>query len=347
MKYLIMSLLLVLCCMTVAPAQQLGKFEPKVKKYGLGKLKKAKDKVYIARFNINFEVHKASQEFKQGSKMFGGGVRGDAEAKAAVALKGINEADLQAKTDQLYEEFIAELKAAGLQIIGADEAAQTKTYSKWERKSGGQINKSQYPGVLTVRPTGYDYFVKRVNKKGKEKTGFVKNYPALSKQLGDAIIADVDLTIMFSEDGKKYFKAGGFAKVKIKTNLRLIDNYTITAPKKGIFKGAVQTVPVRSNVAFYFGKVGMGSTTAYEGILKKPLNIENIIANEKIVASAVAKSDTWGTDYGVIRVYRAENVESVQYKLIDVDSEIYSQGAYTACKTMLDTHTKGFLEKLK
>jgi len=272
-------------------AQQFGQFESKINKAGLGKLKNSKKSVYIAKFNINYEVYKSSSDFSHGGATFGGGVRGDASAKAAVGLQGIQEDDIQANTDLLYKEYIDELQAAGLDIITAGEAGNTAAYEGWELKQGGTINKSQYPGVLTARPTGFEYFVKRVTKKGKEKTGFVQNYGALSKELGNAIIAEIDLIVMFSENGKQYFNIGGVAKTKIKTNLRLVDSYTITAPKKTIMKGGgVSTQLVQSKVGFYSGKVGMASTTTFIGTLKKPYEINDVIPEEKIkaVSSPVA-----------------------------------------------------------
>jgi len=347
MKTSIIILFLSLCSTTGLYAQQLGSFEPKSNKHGLGKLKKVKKKIYIAKFNVNYEVFKSSKDYSAGGSTFGGGVRGSAEASAAVGLKGISESDLQEKTDQLYQEYIAMLKNAGFEIISADEAGKTEAYENWDRLSGGSVNKSQLPGVLTVRPSGYDYFVKRVSKKGKEKTGLIANYPALSKDMNNAIIGEVDLTVMFSENGKQYFKAGGFAKVKIKTNLRVIDNYTITAPKKSIMKGGgIETINVTSRVAFYSGKIGLASLSGYDGILKKPLEIENVIPEEKIVAMSVAKSDAMGTDWGVIRVYSAEASETSKMQLFDIDSKLYSESAYQAVKKIVDTHTKGFLESL-
>ena len=87
---------------------------------------------------------------------------------------------------------------------------------------------------------------------------------------------------MFSEAGKEYFKFGNSAKTKVKTNLRVVDNYVITAPKKSIIAGSNSVQNVMSKVAFYYGKVGLGSATAYEGFLKSSFEIDGLIPEEKI-----------------------------------------------------------------
>ena len=348
MKYLKMVVVVFVALLTQnLYAQQLGKFEPKVNKYGLGKLKGASKKVFIAKFNINYEVYKSSQDFQAGGSTWGGGIRGSAKASLAVGLKGIQESDLIEKTDLLYNEFVASLEAEGLQVVTAEEAGKVGAYEDWEMLKGGTVNKSQYPGVLTIRPNDYGYFVKRVSKKGKEKTGFVNNYAALSKDLGDAIIIDVDLSVMFSEAGKEYLKLGNSAKTKIKTNLRIVDNYVITAPKKSIIAGSNSAVNVMSKVAFYYGKVGLGSTTVYEGILKSPFEIDGLIPEEKIVAIAMTNTDMTGTNFGLVHVYSADASEDTKMKMFEVDSKAYSEGTYKAASHFIANQTKGFLEILK
>ncbi len=154
LQYLFLGLLLF--ALPQAQAQTLGEFNPNTKKYGMGKLKKNHTRVYIAKFNINYELFKSSKTYKAGGQMMGGGVRGDAEAEVAVGLQGIEEADLIATSTQLYQGFVAQLEAAGYSIVSAKEAAKTKAYESWMLKSGGQVNRSQYPGVATVSPEGYD-----------------------------------------------------------------------------------------------------------------------------------------------------------------------------------------------
>lgn len=327
-------------------AQTLGEFKPSDTSYGLGKLKKAPKKIYIAKFDINYEVYKTAQDFKQGGSMIGGGVRGDATSKLAVGLLGVQNDDLIRITDELYAGFTEMLIGKGITIISANEAGNTKAYEDWELIKGGEINKSQLPGILTVAPTNYSYYVKKVNKKGEQKTGSINNYAALSKELDDAIIADVSLTVMFSKEGNNAIDLNQ-AKVKVKTDFRLVDAYVVTAIKENaIMKGANTYDNVQSGVAFYQGKVGLGSTSSYNGLLKKPLQIEGVIKEDKIVSVTKQASSTTAVSYGVMSFYTADNREGAETSAIEVDSKLYASGAMMACKEMIDYHTKSFLENI-
>ncbi|MEQ8301840.1 MAG: hypothetical protein RIB47_00520 [Cyclobacteriaceae bacterium] len=344
-KQLLLSALLLLTCLGLV-AQTLGEFKPSDSSNGLGKLKKAEKKVYIARFDVNYEVFKTAQDFKQGGSMLGGGAKGSATSKVAVGLSGIQNQDLIEITDELYSDFTSMLKEKGITMIGAEEAGQTKAYEDWELIKGGQINKSQLPGILTVSPTGYSFYVQKVDKKGKQKTGLINNYPALSKDLGDAIIAEISLTVMFTDEGSNIMPSNQ-AKVKIKTDFRLVDEYVVSAIKENaMLKGAETFDNIHSGVAFFHGKVGLGSTTVYNGLLKKPLQIEGVIKDDKIVAVTKQASSTTATSIGVMSFYSAENREGSETSAIEVDSKQYSSGALMACKKMVEFHTKAFLENI-
>ena len=345
MKRLLLSTVILLFSLGLA-AQTLGEFKPSDNSFGLGKLKKAPKRIYISKFDVNYEVYKTAQDFKQGGSMLGGGVRGDATSKLAVGLLGVQHEDLIRVTDELYSDFKGMLESKGITIISAEQAGSAKAYEDWELIKGGEINKSQLPGILTVSPTGYSYYVKRVNKKGEQKTGLINNYAALSRDLDDAIIADVSLTVMFTRDGNNVIDLNQ-AKVKVNTDFRLIDTYTVTAIKeKAIMKGANSYDVVQSSVAFYHGKVGLGSTTTYSGSMKKPLQIEGVIKEDKIVSVTKQASSTTAVSNGVMSFYTADNREGSETSAIEVDSKLYASGALMACKQMIEYHTKNFLENI-
>jgi hypothetical protein len=175
-------------------AQSLGEFKPADTSYGLNKIAKSKtNRIYIAGFDVNFQVYNEKQDYRQGGAMMGGGMRGDALAEVSVGLEGLDEKTVQEITDKLYKEYIAKLEAKGLNIITADEAAKTDSYDGFMRIKGGAVTMAEIPGVMSCSPTGYEFFVKDVNKDGKSKKGgFLGNqammYPKLSKELGDAIV---------------------------------------------------------------------------------------------------------------------------------------------------------------
>lgn len=332
--------------------QTLGEFKPKDDKYGINKAKNAKS-IYISNFSVSYQIYNEKEKFKQGGYQLGGGSKGDAKAEISVGLAGLSETDVQQITDKLYQEFTDKIKAKGLQLISAEEAAKADTYADYVRLQGGKASQSQFPGMLSTAPTGYEFFVKKVAKDGKTKSGgFLGNanmlYPKLSKDLGDAIIADVNIYVMFVED-KTAFQGGG-ANLKVKTNLRIADQEAIvmTDNKSLIrFKGQNTVTPISSSVKFAHGKMGMGATTSYNGYLGKALEIEEVLEDTKITSFARGSIDMIGTKTLYATYYTPENRTSESNKIVEVDSRKYIDGVYSGAKKFLDYHTDGFLNDLK
>lgn len=332
-------------------AQTLGEFKPKEQSYGVGKAKNA-TRIYISNFTVNYQIYNEKTKFKQGGSMFGGGSKGDAKAEASVGLNGLTDNDLQDVTNRLYSDFLAAITANGLIVIDADEAAKTSTYSDYTKLSGGKLSLAQLPGTLTTQPAGFDFFVKSVDKSGKTNAGgFFGNdlgqHASLSKQLNDAIIADVELYVLFVEDQNAF--QGDGANVKIKTNLRLADQEAITMAKTSGFrlKGQNTVTAVSSAVRFTHGKMGLGATTNYSGMLGMPLEINDVIDDIKVQSFARGKSDATGmkTMYGTYFMTEDRNNEAS--KVVDVDSKKYAAGVYEAAKKFITYHTAAFLEKRK
>lgn len=343
--------LIVVSACTNAFSQTLGEFKPKDQSYGVGKAKNA-TRLYISNFTVNYQVYNEKTKFKQGGAMFGGGYRGDAKAEASVGLSGLTEADVQQVTDKLYADFVADVKAGGLTIITADEAAKTSTYEGYERLKGGKVNLAQLPGTMTTQPTGYEFFVKSVDESGKTKSGgfFGNNlsqHAGLSKQLGDAIIANVDIYVLFVEDQNAF--QGGGANVKIKTNLRIADQEAITMAKtSGLrLKGQNTVTAVNSNVTFTHGKMGLGATTSFAGMLGKPLEINGVIDDVKVTSFARGSADALGTKtiYGTF--FSPEDRTSETNKVVPLDVKKYTDGVYEAAKKFINYQTLAFLEKRK
>lgn len=345
-------------------AQDLGEIKIKSQKYGLSKMKKAPKKIFINTFNINYEFYKEAVDFKAGGN--GGRIGGNtsnATARAAIGLGGIEANLMQEKTNILYNNFVKRLETEGYEIITADEAAKTKFFEDWNQEKGPSI-KENFSGIINTIPDGYSFFYKRKSKKGEYKKGFlggVGNQAKLSKQLGDAIIADVNLYVMFTENGTDLFK-GRAAKVKLKTNLRLASDYMISIPKKlkkkksfagKLFgsvqvKGATDHFPANSNVMFSQGKVGLGSKAQYAGTLKDDIEINGVLSKQKVVAyqkqgSFVPTSFTTFSNYLDAKADRFSSTA----KWIDIDPNKYADGFYMACNTFLNKHLDALFSKLK
>lgn len=350
MKTKLFSLLFLLSLVIASNSQTLGEFKPKDQTYGLNKVKDAK-RIYISSFTVNFQVYNEKEDFKQGGSIFGGGVKGDAKAELSIGLTGLSETDVQQITDKLYQDFIAQIKAKGLEVVSADEAGKSDTYEDYIKMQGGKASLSQFPGMVTTSPTGYEWYVKSVDKDGKTKSGGFLNrpealFPKLSKSLGDAIISEVNLYVMFVEDQNAFRGAG--ANIKVKTNLRLADQEAIimTSKAKIKLKGQNQTVPISSEVSFYHGKMGLGSTSAYVGSLGKPLEIGDVIEDTKLQSFAKNDADVLGMSNGTYRIFNPENRESASTKTIKVESKKYVDGVLMAAKQFVDYHVQSFLKEL-
>ncbi|HET8828161.1 MAG TPA: hypothetical protein VFM79_02410 [Pelobium sp.] len=351
-KNLLTMIAIAVSMASLSQAQTLTEFKPKDASYGVKKAKGAK-KIFISYFSVNYQIYNEKQKFKQGGSTLGGGMKGDAKAEASVGLEGLSDTDVQIITDKLYADYIAKIKSSGLQIITAEEAAKTETYSDYEIVTGGKVSLAQLPGVMATAPSEYKYFVKKIAKSGKEKSGgFLGNaqflYPKLSKELDDAIIAKVDINVLFVED-KNAFQGNG-VNIKIKTNLRLAANDVImmTDDSKSLIKMKGQNTidVVNSTVSFYHGKMGMGSTTSYVGTLGKPLYIQGVVADEKVQSFA-----SGGISQGVSTMYgtyfSVRNSSSKATKVIPVNAKKFQDGVYMAASKFIDFHTSEFLNALK
>ena len=345
-------MVLALAFTLTARAQSVGEFKPKDISFGLGKLKDV-SRIYISNFTVNYQVYNEKQKFKQGGSMLGGGYRGDAKAEASIGLTGLAEADVQQITDKLYQDFLGKLKAKNLQLISAEEAGKTDTYSDYVKQQGGKVNLAQLPGTMTSSPSGYQWYVKKVKSDGKTKSGGFMGqssflYPKLSKELGDAIVADIDIYVMFVEN-KSAFQGSG-ANVKITTSLRIADAEAIVMADNESFirmKGQNSVSAINSVVNFAMGRMGASALASYSGLLSKPLEINGVIEDTKVTSFARGGTDYVGTNNMYVSYFTPENKTAETNKVIKVDSKKYVDGVYDAAKKFLDFHTDAFLGNLK
>ena len=112
-------------------------------------------------------------------------------------------------------------------------------------------------------------------------------------------------------------------------------------------KGQNTVTAVSSAVRFTHGKIGLGATTNYSGMLGKPLEINDVIDDIKVQSFARGKSDATGmkTMYGTY--FMTEDRSNEASKVVDVDSKKYAAGVYEAAKKFITYHTAAFLEKRK
>lgn len=240
---------------------------------------KAPKKVYIRTFKVYYQMIAEAEKTKTGGRQIGGGsYKGNATARMAVGVKGVEVDALQELTNKLYNEFTASLKADGLEVLTSEDIPNIEYFDGWSLVKGPHINQEQYPGFLMIVPNNYSYFVRKVTSKGKEKTGGTYQDKAykISDQLDDKIVADVEYKIpsiwldasaklgtakvkgggylRISPESKVNFQSGRFNKASAFPKTSTILKLKNDIPINGVFSGekfkAVATQS-RTNVPSY------------------------------------------------------------------------------------------------
>lgn len=257
--------------------------EISMKGYGEKKLKKFSKKVYIQEFNVNFQM---TADAKAVSKATTNSRRGSSSASMNVAVTGVDVTDLQNITDNVYKEFVASLKSEGFEIISSEEAGKAKYFQEHQLMESN-INEDQNPGYLKVTPTGFNYFVKKVSKAGKEKTQAAVPMKLL-KELDDVMVIRANYSFSSIYLVAKQNTTLGTSSVKGKVGLQM--------PGCSIMAMA----GVMTNLAF---------------TPKKPQSYEGVFVDEgeKLKAFSLATAPTYNgymthssTDY----THQAENIGS-------------------------------------
>ncbi len=87
-----------------------------------------------------------------------------------------------------------------------------------------------------------------------------------------------------------------------------------------------------SEVNFISGKSGPNPTASYKASLKKSLEIDNVVNEDKIVSVVAQDVDKIGKELPYFNL-----------QVIDVESAKYANGVYLACKKMLMENTANAL----
>ena len=336
-------------------AQELGEFKPNDDTFGLGKLKSKKKRIYISNFSINYQLYNEKEKTKKGGALFRDkGVKGDATAELIVGLGNLSENDFQTITNDLYKDFIKQLKDKGFEIISVDVAGKTDAYNGWTKASGPKIEVSEMPGIISAYPEGYSFYYEEKTKAGKffgDKFAALDKTPQkLSKEMDDAIVVDVDLYVFFMKD--LYAFQGSAANIKIKTQLSLVSNESVSAKsddKSLAFRKKVEYATGINSIQFVCGKLPIGGSaeSVYTGTLKKDFTIENVIDEKVIQSYAKGAVDFVGNDTYFGKYYEAENKSSSKTTVIEVDANKYKEGVINAGKTFLDFHLNEFDKEFK
>src|SRR5215212_6069439 len=81
------------------------------------------NRVAVSGFRVVFVTHNEARAFVRASYLPGGVETGSARAKMEVDLRGVDDATLQAITDDAYKLFLEQLKAAGREVVMLEPAS--------------------------------------------------------------------------------------------------------------------------------------------------------------------------------------------------------------------------------
>ena len=314
MKRYLVACGLALFSIGMASAQQYDKpFELKSNGYSEKKMKKAPKKIYIASFRTYFHVTASAQAKSTGGRDFGGGsYSGDTKTSMTVGVRGVDNPDFQEMTDQLYNEFVADLKSKGFEIVSADVAGKAPLYEGWERKEGGTLSSTQIKGYVMGIPTGYSYYVKKTSNKGREKSTMTDRTPRLSKQLDDIIVAEVAFGFPFIDMKTNSNDFVGFSSVKAKVNFRMGSTYA---------GGANYAAANQNYIKFVTGISAGAAADAYcMYIPKKDVKIDGVFEDNKFKSVTTASSTP---AYGAI-VFTTDQEQALTHEA-KCDNEKYKE----------------------
>ncbi len=307
---------------TSAQAQITEKDVVKHGSFKESQFKKAPKRVYINSFNVYFQVFGSARASTTGGEMLGT-LRGNTNVAMGVFLDGVDNEDFIELTTKVYNEYVEKLKRGGFDIITTEEAGKTSTLNDWVRMEGGQINAAQSLGFAKATPRGYSYFIKRETNKGKEKTGVFANTGALSKDLDDAIISDVNMTFYFVQMKTYDSELLGYAQVSGKPNFHF-------ARLLGDNKNQVLT-----STNYAYGKNLTAPNAAMHNTLKKEVHSGEPVfdAKTKFRESAAAASKPI-PNYASVIFVKNNNMDASHY--LPCDPSLYKKETYRMMSEFLD-----------
>lgn len=290
-------LLLILMCMTVQLSAQQVVNTPELKTGRAAggsvesKFKKSPKKIMINAFRVNYQILYTDWE---GTRA--GVYSGATSAELSVGFEGMEEADFQQLTDQLYADYLADLKSKGYEIVTMDVLSGHKAVNKHNLMTGGTADYNRKDGFISTTPTGMQFYS---NDKGRP--------PLAGKMKGvEAVVIDVKINVPFIVDAESGASklatsaVGGVSKIVVKPALRISPYSKVT----------------------FVDPAFLAVTNA---VMKKALGISGVFQDEKFKASAAAQSNT-SYDMGhITRVYSTD-VNTSKIQVAKCDPEKYKTG---------------------
>ncbi|MEQ9439591.1 MAG: hypothetical protein RIG62_11115 [Cyclobacteriaceae bacterium] len=300
--------------------------------YGEKKMKKAPKKVFINSFFVNYQLVAGARASS---------ATGSSKTGMTVALDGVDSDQLQEVTNKAYQRFVKKLQDNGYQIILADEAGKVEVFADWEKVQGGTPSKAQLTGYLSTAPADYEFFVKRITKKGKNKRNFLDNAPKLSKQLDDAVVFEGAFNFQYVElDASSNYLVES-TKVKAKVNFKMPASAVAQSEKGLLGQGSVATSPTIARFVYKGKAAGLGAESMIAYSPKKDIEIPGVIEKKKFKEYTANPNHPYSTPsyYGVMM----EKDVKVSHR-VQADTEAYLKSAEESLNAYLDFMLERFLE---
>ncbi|KOF01906.1 hypothetical protein OB69_14280 [Roseivirga seohaensis subsp. aquiponti] len=294
----------------------------KIRTAGPGNLnyRKHSKRVVISDFHVKYQVALELKDSQKGGKMWRGGLRGDAKASLNLVLDGLDPDQLQKLTDQLYDTYVAELKAQGFEVASAEELWNHEAYEKnreerWELVPGYGPGDSGEYGLIFTRPTNGKFVVPK-NYNGMYVGATVGK---INNKERDFIYNSVSLVVTIFEDSqgelsKTLNRHAKAAQVKAETNFKISEE---------------------SKVWF-----GMGTISPRGGV-----EVSDVINKQKFEAGQNADRDKLGTDYGVLRIWKVDDKEKKNYSTVECNPEKYLKGTELGANAFLKESIQFLVKK--
>ncbi len=303
--------------------------------YGFGekKIKKAPKRVYVNKFIVNYQVLSSGAQTS---------TTGKTRAEMAVALEGASPEIMQDITDKSYNRMVEKLTSAGFEVVDVEEAATAEMFSEWTRRSGGSPSMDQLMGFVSTAPTGFDYFVKRVTKKGKEKKTFFDTTPKLSKQLGDIPVLEAAINFQFVViEGNSFINEA--SKLKGTINYEIPPSAIAQSAEGILGGGTVKTSPTVARVVWKGGAAGAGALSMFSFTPKKSIDVPGVVESKKLKEYVSPSYNYNNNPYSPI-VFSTKKELNVSH-VVKADTEAFKTQTEKALNEYLDFLVDDFIAK--
>lgn len=273
------------------------------------------NRVALSGFRVVYVTHNEAQAFVRATYLPGGVETGSARSKMEVDLKGVDDATLQAITDQAFKLFVDQLKAAGREVI-VPEAASYASFKVTPVPQ--EVNAGPLRG-RAFSPTGMPLWWQVGDSWGDAGLG-QKNMRAFNQQ-SESLQAPVTIAPMIVVDFAHMSSSGNHSGL-VRRSADVGATLAMSIP-------TFNTRVVRAEQTRYGGIVFKGDDGSLT--MKKRLDTDVEFAELRIIDESTGKVLGWTVD----------NISKKQKRVATTNNE-----AYTAAATAVLSQATGAFAKL-